>query len=160
MITETMINDMIIKGLPAIGGILYISEGKVIGVAYSKAEVGRASLNRFYSIDKNADNEEFIKLITNIMNDALYGKERGLDFSNNKNDVIDKQIKKDKREKKINDSLYVTIDYGHSDYLMDQIAITLCDRDGSAWIGRKTDTYIFEKYDLKGLINKIKSFYI
>lgn len=158
MITNEMIKEMQKRELAAIGGTIYISQGKVIGAAKARMKYGSATLNRFYTMNIDASKEEYIEFIDKIMQDSLYCTERGIDFCDEKDDEIGKQIKKDKKDKKIDNSSYINIYYCYSDYLMNKFSVTLCERDGSAWIGRETNTYQFEKNDLDLLVEKIKSF--
>ena len=145
IVTDELKNEMIEKGIVCLSGEIYI---RTNGDLFAASTADRpntpfsSQLNNIYTTNiKDCSRQDLANLLATLFDESIHYQEKGYDFIQIKDDPIEKAIKQDKKNKVIDDCLYLTTSYTRVEKYFDTVSITKLRRDGSAWGGGVKDTF-------------------
>ena len=143
IVTNEIKNEMQEKGILAASGYIYIRpSGELIAASCARRGPFSSQLNNTYTMNiKDCTKEEVAKLLATLYDESIHYQEKGYDFIESKDNPVEKAMKEDKKNKVIDDCLYINAVYTRVEKFFDTIMIQKMRRDGSAWGAGSADTY-------------------
>ena len=145
IVTDEIKNEMKEKGILATSGYIYVRpNGELIAASNALRPNSPFSsrLNNIYTMNiKNCSRDDLEKLLYTLFDESLHYEDKEYDFIEIKDDPIEKAIKEDKKNKIIDDCMYLNAVYTRIERFFDTVMIQKMKRDGSAWGAGSKETY-------------------
>lgn len=143
IVTNEIKNEMQEKGILAASGYIYIRpNGELIAASSARKGPFTSQLNNIYTMNiKDCTKDDVAKLLAILYEESIHYQEKGYDFIDIKEDPIEKAMKEDKKNKVIDDCMYLNAVYTRVEKFFDTVMVQKMRRDGSAWGAGSKDTY-------------------